>query len=217
MRNSTPNTSERTIPSQYQVKEITAKGLPVPPSYAEAQALLDSFEPTPAQQRRLDEIGLAAGTRGEAKQVIADFVAANPEVGSQWEAQNAQARVGRRQERRGAQDASVTTPGMFKLLADAGVTTIPSDYATAAAMIDELPPSDAMVRVLKENGRAAPATRAEATELIRGLPATPDQIVTIMRRTAGRYAPKTRGDAERWFSNDRRTRGGTPEPAEMAA
>ena len=52
-----------------------------------------------------------------------------------------------------------------------------------------------------------PATRAEATEIIRGLPATPDQIVTIMRRTGGRWAPKTRGEAERWFNNNPRSRG----------
>ena len=214
MRNE--NTVEKTTPSQYQVKEITSRGMPVPPTYAEAQALIDSFEPTPAQQRRLDEIGLSAGTRGEAKQVIADFVAANPDVAAQWEAENASARVARRQAQRGEQDPTVTTPGMFKLLAEAGVTAIPTDYATAAAMIDGLPPSDNMVRVLKEHGKAVPATRAEATELIRGLPATPDQIVTIMRRTGGRWAPKTRGDAERWFANDRRTRG-PGAPAEQLA
>ena len=29
-----------------------------------------------------------------------------------------------------------------------------------------------------------------------------------MRQTNGKYAPKTRGDAETWFANNRRTRSG---------
>ena len=190
------------FPSQYQVKEIGSRGIPVPPSYGEAQALLDSFEPTPAQQKRLDELGLMAGTRGEAKQVIADYVAENPDILKEWEAENATASVARRQERRGGQDPRVTSPGMFKLLADAGVTEIPTDHATAAAMIDALAPSENMVRVLREHGRAVPETRAEATEIIRGLPATPDQVRTIMSRTRGRWAPRTRGEAERWFQDN---------------
>ena len=203
------------FPSQHQVKEIGSRGIPVPPSWDEAQALLDSFEPTPAQQKRLDELGLVAETLGEAKQVIGDYVAQNPDILKQWEAENAAAAVARRQERRGGQDPRVTSPGLFKLLADAGVTEIPTDHATAAAMIDALAPSENMVRVLREHGRAVPATRAEAAEIIRGLPATPDQIVTIMRRTGGRWAPKTRGDAERWFDNNNNTRNrGAGEPAE---
>lgn len=200
MRNQ--NAGESTFPTQHQVKEISARGIPVPPTKVEAQALLDSFEPSPAQQRRLDENGLTAATRGEAKEVLARLVAENPDIAAQWEAENARGRVARRQERRGEADPTVTTPGMFKLLAESGVTEIPTHYATAAAMIDGLAPSDNMVRVLREHGRAVPATRAEATEIIRGLPATPDQIVTIMRRTGGRWAPKTRGDAERWFNNN---------------
>jgi ferric-dicitrate binding protein FerR (iron transport regulator) len=214
MRNE--NAGEKTFPSQYQVKEISSRGMPVPPTYAEAQALLDSFEPTPAQQKRLDEIGLSAATRGEAKQVIADFVAENPEVAAQWEAENAKNRVARRQAQRGEADPTVTTAGMYKLLAESGVQNVPTDYATAAAMIDELPPSDNMARVLKDHGRAVPGTRAEATEIIRGLPATPDQIVTIMRRTGGRWAPKTRGEAERWFNTNPRNRDAS-EPAAMEA
>ncbi|HEX6372911.1 MAG TPA: hypothetical protein VF006_28570 [Longimicrobium sp.] len=204
MRNQTAG--EKRYPSEHQVKEISARGIPVPPSYAEAQALLDSFEPSPAQQKRLDEIGLTAATRGEAKQVIADFVAENPDVAAQWDAENAKNRVARRQAQRGEADPTVTTPGMYKLLAESGVQNVPTDYATAAARIDDLPPSDNMARVLREHGRAVPATRAEATEIIRGLPATPDQIVTIMRRTGGRWAPKTRGEAERWFNTNPRTR-----------
>lgn len=200
------NTAEKTYPSQYQVKEISSRGMPVPPTYAEAQALLDSFEPTPAQQKRLDEIGFAAATRGEAKQVIADFVAWNPEVAAQWEAENAQSRVARRQARRGEAEPGVTTAGMYRLLAESGIRNVPTDRATAAAMIDELPPSDNMARVLRDHGRVVPATRAEATEIIHGLPATPDQIITIMRRTGGRWAPSTRGEAERWFNNNPRTR-----------
>jgi len=207
MRNE--NAVEKTIPSQYQVKEITSRGMPVPPTYAQAQALLDSLEPTEAQQRRLEELGLTADTRGEAKQVIADYLAANPDVAARWEAENATARVARRQEQRGEQAPGVTTPGMFKLLAEAGVKEIPSDFATAAAMIDALPPSENMVRLLKEAGKEVPATRAEANEIINGLHPTPDQIVTIMRATGGRYAPRTRGDAQRWFANNRRTRGAT--------
>jgi hypothetical protein len=214
MRNE--NAGEKTVPSQYQVKEISSRGIPVPPSYAEAQALLDSFEPSRAQQRRLDENGLTAATRGEAKEVLARLVEKNPEIAAQWEAENAQSRVARRQARRGEADPTVTTPGMYKLLAESGVQNVPTDYATAAAMIDGLNPSDNMVRVLREHGRAVPATRAEATEIIRGLPATPDQIVAIMRRTGGRWAPKTRGEAERWFNNNPRNRG-AEEPAAMAA
>ncbi|HET6232185.1 MAG TPA: hypothetical protein VFE05_19075 [Longimicrobiaceae bacterium] len=211
----------KTTPSQYQVKEITGRGLPVPPTYAEAQALLDSFPPTDAQQRRLEEIGLEAGTRGEAKGVLAQYVAANPEVGASWEAQAAEGRVTRRQERRGGEDPRVTTPGMFKLLAESGVTNIPSDFATAAALIDALPPSEGMAQVLRDSGRAVPETRAAASEIIRTLPATPDQIVTIMRATGGRYAPKSRGDAQSWFANNRQTRSNNAyagsAPEEMAA
>ena len=198
----TQNAGARQYPSEYQVKEIGSRGLPTPPTYDEAQALLDSFEPTPAQQKRLDELGLTAETRGEAKVVIAGYVEQNPGITRQWEEENAAAAVARRQERRGGQDPRVTTPGMFKLLADAGVTEIPSDHATAAAMIDGLKPSEGMERVLREHGRAVPTTRAEATEIIRGLPATPDQVRTIMSRTRGRWAPNTRGDAERWFRDN---------------
>ena len=214
MRNE--NAGQKTYPSPHQVKEISSRGIPVPPSYDEAQALLDSFEPSPAQQRRLDENGLVAATRGEAKKVLEQFVKENPEIGAQWEAESAQGRVARRQARRGEAEPTVTTPGMYRLLAESGVQNVPTDYATAAAMIDGLKPSDNMVRVLREHGRAVPATRAEATEIIRGLPATPDQIVTIMRRTGGRWAPKTRGEAERWFNNNPRNRG-ADEPAAMAA
>jgi hypothetical protein len=214
MRNE--NAGEKTFASPYQVREISSRGIPVPPTYAEAQALLDSFEPTPAQQKRLDENGLTAATRGEAKDVLARLVQENPEMAAQWEAENAQARVARKQARRGEADPTVTSAGMYKLLAESGVENVPTDYATAAAMIDRLPPSDNMVRVLREHGRAVPATRAEATEIIRGLPATPDQIVTIMRRTGGRWAPKTRGEAERWFNVNPRSRG-ADEPAAMAA
>lgn len=206
-------TAEKSYPSEHQVKEISARGIPVPPSYAEAQALLDSFEPSPAQQKRLDENGLTAATRGEAKEVLARLVAENPDIAARWEAENARGRVARRQERRGDADPTVTTPGMYKLLAESGVQNVPTDYATAAAMIDGLAPSDNMVRVLREHGRAVPETRAEATEIIRGLPATPDQIVTIMRRTGGRWAPKTRGEAERWFNSNPRDRGASA-PAE---
>jgi len=207
---------KKTFPSQYQVKEISSRGMPVPPTYDEAQALLDSFEPTPPQQKRLDEIGLTAATRGEAKQVIAGFVAENPEVDAQWKAENAKNRVARRQARRGEAKPTVTSAGMYRLLAESGVQNVPTDYATAAAMIDQLPPSENMARVLREHARAVPATRAEATEIIRGLPATPDQIVTIMRRTGGRWAPRTRGEAERWFNSNPRNRG-ADEPAAMAA
>jgi hypothetical protein len=215
MRNSqTP--VEKTIPSQYQLKEITSRGLPVPPTYREAQALLDTFPPTAAQQRRLDENGLTAATRGEAKQVIAEFLAANPGVAEQWEAENARGRVERRQARRGEADPSLTTPGMFKLLAESGVTVIPTDYAEAAALIDQLPPSENMAKTLREHGKQVPPTRAEASVIISGLPATPNQIVTIMRRTGGRYAPKTRGDAERWF-NENPLPGRGAGAAEMAA
>ena len=214
MRNGTAG--EKQYASDYQVKEISARGIPVPPSYAEAQALLDSFKPTDAQQKRLDENGLTAATRGEAKEVLARLVAEHPEIAAQWEAENAEARVARRQARRGEADPGVTTPGMYKLLAESGVTNVPTDYATAAAMIDQLPPSENMAKVLREHGRLVPATRAAATEIIRGLPATPEQIVTIMRRTGGRWAPKTRGDAERWFNNNPRPQGAGA-PAEMAA
>jgi hypothetical protein len=219
MRND--NAAEKTFATRYQVREISSRGIPVPPTHAEAQALLDAFEPTPAQQRRLDENGLYAATRGEAKQVIADFVAQNPDVAARWEAENARGRVQRRQARRGEADPTVTTPGMYRLLAESGVENVPTDYATAAALIDQLSPSDNMARVLRENGRAVPATRAEAVEMIRGLPATPDQIIAIMRRTRGNWAPKTRGEAERWFdANDTRGRAtgtGTGEPAALAA
>lgn len=206
MRNE--NAGEKTFPSQHQVKEISSRGIPVPPTYAEAQALLDTFEPTPAQLKRMAENGLTASTRGAAKEVLARLVAEHPEIAAQWEAENATARVARRQARRGEAEPTVTTPGMFKLLAESGVSEIPRDYATAAAMIDALAPSDNMARVLREHGRAVPATRAEATEVIRGLPATPDQIVAIMRRTGGRWAPQTRGEAERWFNNNPRPSGG---------
>jgi len=195
-------------PSQYQVREITGRGLPVPPTYGAAQALLDSFEPTEPQQRRLKEIGLSAATRGEAKTVIADYVAANPGVAQKWEAENATATVQRRQAARGEGAPRFTTPGMFQLLLQSGVSPIPTDYAEAAAAIDELPPSPKMVELLTQYGRVVPETRAEAGQIIKGLPATPDQIVAIMRQTGGRYAPKTRGDAETWFTNNRRTRGG---------
>lgn len=210
-------TAAKTTPSQYQVREITTRGIPVPPTYAEAQALLDSFEPSDAQKRRMQEAGLVAATRGEAKGVIAAYVAAHPEAGARWEAEAAQSRVARRQAQRGGREPSVTTPGMFRLLSEAGAEAVPSDYATAAAMIDRLPPSDNMARVLREHGKAVPATRGEATEIISGLPATPEQIVTIMRRTGGRYAPRTRGEAERWFANDRRTRSTGTAAAEPAA
>jgi hypothetical protein len=190
------------FPSQHQVREISARGIPVPPSYAAAQALLDSLEPSQAQQKRLDELGLQAATRGEAKEVLNAYVEQNPEILKVWEAENAQAAVARRQERRGQQDPRVTSQGLFQLLADAGVKDIPSDHATASAMADALPPSDEMARVLREHGRATPATRAEATEIIRGLPATPKQVQTIMERTFGRWAPRTRGDAERWFQDN---------------
>lgn len=209
MRNQTAG--QKRYPSEHQVKEISARGIPVPPSYAEAQALLDSFEPSAAQQKRLDEVGLTAATRGEAKQVIADFVAENPDVAAKWDAENARGRVARRQERRSEADPTVTTPGMYELLAESGIQNVPTDYATAAAMIDELPPSDNMARVLRDHGRAVPATRAEASEVIRALPATPNQIVKIMRRTGGRWAPKTRGEAERWFNNNPHTRGAEAE------
>jgi hypothetical protein len=195
-------------PSQYQVKEITGRGMPVPPSYGEAQALLDSFEPTEPQQKRLKEIGLSAATRGEAKTVIADYVAANPGVAQAWEAQNATATVQRRQAARGEGTPRYTTPGMFQLLLASGVSPIPTDFAEASAKIDALPPSPKMVELLQQYGRAVPETRAEANVIIKGLPATPEQIVAIMRATGGRYAPKTRGDAETWFGNNRRTRGG---------
>ncbi|MBB4635884.1 hypothetical protein [Longimicrobium terrae] len=217
MRNNTTTAPRSTTPSQYQVKEITSRGLPVPSTYDAAQALIDSFPPSDAQKRRMDEVGLSAETRGEAKQVIADFVAANPEIGQRWDAENAEARVTRRQDQRGEQDPKVTTKAMFQLLADHGVQNIPSDFATAARMIDDLPPSEGMVQVLKEHGRAVPETRGAANEVIRGLPATPDQIVSIMRQTAGRYAPRTRGEAERWFSNNRRTRANDQEAAAAAA
>jgi hypothetical protein len=215
MRNQTAG--EKRYPSEHHVKEISARGIPVPPSYAEAQALLDTFEPSPAQQKRLDENGLTATTRGEAKEVLARFVADNPDIAAEWEAQNARGRVARRQERRGEADPTVTTPGMYKLLAESGVQNVPTDYATAAAMIDGLAPSDNMARVLRDHGRAVPETRAEATEIIRGLPASPDQIVAIMRRTGGRWAPKTRGEAERWFDNNPRNRGAGREAEERVA
>lgn len=216
MRNQT-NAGQKTYPSDHQVKVISERGLHVPPSYAEAQALMDSFEPSPAQQKRLDEVGLTAATRGEAKEVLARFVAGNADIAAEWEAQNARGRVARRQERRGEADPTVTTPGMYKLLAESGVQNVPTDYATAAAMIDGLAPSDNMARVLRENGRAVPGTRAEATEIIRGLPATPEQIVSIMRRTGGRWAPKTRGEAERWFDNNPRNRDAGRETEERVA
>ena len=190
------------FPSTHQVREIGSRGIPVPPTYAEAQALLDSFEPSPNQQKRLDELGLKAGTRGEAKHVLNAYVEQNPEILKVWEAENATAAVARRAERRGQQDPRVTSPGLFQLLADAGVKVIPTDHAEAAAMADALAPSEEMVKVLREHGRQAPATRAEAREIIRGLPATPKQVQAIMRRTGGRYAPRTRGDAERWFQEN---------------
>lgn len=75
MRNQ--NAGARQYPSEYQVREIGSRGLPTPPTYDKTQARLDSFEPPPAQQKRLNELGLTAETRGEVKLVIAGYVAQN--------------------------------------------------------------------------------------------------------------------------------------------
>jgi hypothetical protein len=213
---STQNGGERTVPSQYQVREITSRGMPVPPTYLAAQALLDSFEPTPAQQRRLDENGLSAANRGEAKQVLADLVAQNPQIAAEWEAQNAAAKVARTQARRGEQPAGKTSYAMYNLLVAHGVTEVPTDSAAAAKLIDDLPPSEPMIALLRGNGRVVPATRAEASEIIGNLPATPGQTSTIALATSGRYWPRTRGDAQRWFRENPRVRNPEQE-LEMAA
>ena len=78
---------------------IAAKGLPVPPTYGAAQELIDSFPASEFQVNRLNQIAeiqdgdvdfdVVGITNGEAKQVIASFLAANPEVQAAWEAENA--------------------------------------------------------------------------------------------------------------------------------
>jgi len=196
----------RKTPSPHQVREITARGMSVPPSHQLAQELLDSFEPSEPQQRRLNELGLTAATRGEAKQVIADYVAEHPEILQEWEAQNAQAAVERRQGRQQEQEPRTISSGLFQLLASAGVTNIPTDHATASALADALPPSGQMARVLRAHGRDVPKTRGEARVIISGLPATPDQVQAIVQATGGWY-PKTRGEADRWFRDNPRPQG----------
>lgn len=217
MRNTT--TDPTGLPSEYQLKAIASRGLAVPPTYGAAQELMDSFPASEFQVNRLKEISeilgedeagfdLASITNGEAKQAIASFLADHPEVQARWEAENAAKRAERRQAARAEAEPKVTSPGMFKALVEAGITEVPSDYATAAAMLDNLAPTPGMVKTLQEHGRAVPATRAAAVELIRTLPATPEQVRAIMLQTRGNYAPKTRGDADTWFANHRRTRSG---------
>jgi hypothetical protein len=196
---------ERTTPSDYQVRQIAERGIPIPPTYAGAQALLDSFEPTAAQQRRLDEHGLKADSRGEAKDVLAKLVEENPHLSAEWEAQSAAAKVARNQQRRGQQPAGKTSGAMYSLLVAHGVESVPTDAAEAAKMIDDLPASEAQINLLRSNGRAVPKTRAEASEIINNLPATPGQTRAITLATNGRYWPRTRGDAQRWFRENPRT------------
>lgn len=215
------------LPSEYQVKAIAGRGLPVPPTYGAAQELIDSFEPSEFQLRRLaqiaehedgDQYATDVATNGEAKQVIASFLADHPEVQAEWEAENASKRIERRQAARAEAEPKVTTPGMFKALVEAGITEVPSDYATAAAMLDNLVPSPGMMNVLQDHGRAVPGTRAAAIEVIRSLPATPEQVRTIMLQTRGRWAPKTRGEADDYFNRNRsRSRSGSRQQQTAAA
>jgi hypothetical protein len=197
---SNPNAQQRTTPSQYQVKEITQRGLPVPPTYDLAQALIDSFEPTEPQQRRLDENNLMAATRGEATVMLAELVAANPGMQERWKEEAAARQLAKRQQRRGELPPDVTTPRQFALLAANGVTNVPTSKAEAAALIDDLPPSEAMADLLRKAGHNVPETRGEASILIDGLPATPEQTRAIVMATGGQVWPRNRGAAQRWFA-----------------
>jgi hypothetical protein len=49
---------------------------------------------------------------------------------------------------RGTGEPRLTTEPMFRLLVQSGVSPIPTDYAEAAALIDNLPPSPKQVEVL---------------------------------------------------------------------
>jgi hypothetical protein len=197
---SNPTTQKRKTPTQYQVKEITGRGLPVPPTYDLAQALIDSFEPSEPQQRRLDQHGLTAATRGEAKEVLRQYVDANPGTEERWAEEAAQRQLAQRQQRRGELPPDVTTQKQFALLAAHGVTNVPTNKADAAAMIDALPPSEAMAELLRKAGYNVPETRGEASILIDGLPATEAQTKAIVMATGGQKWPRNRGDAQKWFA-----------------
>jgi hypothetical protein len=197
---SNPNAQQRTKPSPYQVAEISGRGLPTPHTYDLAQALIDSFEPTEPQQRRLDENGLTATTRGEAKEVLRQFVEANPGTEERWKEEAAQRQLASRQRRRGELPPDRTTERQFALLAAHGVAIVPTNKADAAAMIDDLPPSEAMAELLRKAGHNVPETRGAASILIDGLPATEAQTRAIVMATGGQKWPRNRGDAQRWFA-----------------
>lgn len=197
---SNPNAQQRTKPSPYQVAEISGRGLPTPHTYDLAQALIDSFEPTEPQQRRLDENGLTATTRGEAKEVLRQFVEANPGTEERWKEEAAQRQLASRQRRRGELPPDRTTERQFALLAAHGVANVPTNKADAAAMIDDLPPSEAMAELLRKAGHNVPETRGAASILIDGLPATEAQTRAIVMATGGQKWPRNRGDAQRWFA-----------------
>jgi hypothetical protein len=166
---------ERTTPSDYQVRQIAERGVPIPPTYAGAQALLDSFEPTAAQQRRLDEHGLKADSRGEAKDVLAKLVEENPHLSAEWVAHGVESVPTDAAEAAKMIDDLPASEAQINLLRSNG-RAVPNTRAEASEIINNLPATPGQTRAitLATNGRYWPRTRGDAQRWFRENPRTPD-------------------------------------------